>query len=370
MVSKVMVMRVIVSAGGTGGHIYPALAIINKIKEKEPNSEFLYIGTHNRMEKDIVPARGIPFRSIEMYGFSKSLKKNFKTVKCLFKANKDVRKMIADFKPDVVIGVGGYVTVPVLREAKKLGYKTFLHEQNSLPGKSNKYLIKYCDMIGVSFPSSLELLPKDKTILTGNPASSDAIKREAFDKKELGLSYDKKLVLIVMGSLGAGRVSEYLKSELSKFEGKDYEILFVTGKGSYDSVMEGKYPKNVKIIPFYEGLPSIMKRCDLMVTRAGASTLSEIIALKVPSIIIPSPFVANNHQYINALDFVKKGAGEMIEEKDLKDGVLFNKIDELINDSNKLESMKKNLVSLNVEDSAEIIYNSLKRLINENGKKS
>ncbi len=363
-------MRVIVSAGGTGGHIYPALAIINKIKEKEPNSEFLYIGTHNRMEKDIVPARGIPFKSIEMYGFSKNLLKDVKAVHCLFKASREVRHVISDFKPDVVIGVGGYVTVPVLKEAKRLGYKTFLHEQNSLPGKSNKYLIKYCDLIGVSFPSSLELLPKDKTILTGNPSSSDAIKKAPFDKKELGLSIDKKLVLIVMGSLGAGRVSKYLKKELSKFEGKDYEILFITGKGSYDNVMEGKYPKNVKIIPFYEGLPSIMKRCDLMVTRAGASTLSEIIALRVPSIIIPSPFVANNHQYINALDFVKKDAGVMIEEKDLDDGVLFEKVDELIGDSKKLDSMRKNLTSLNVEDSAEIIYNSLKRLINEDNKKS
>ena len=135
-------MRVIISAGGTGGHIYPALAIINKIKEKEPDSEFLYIGTHNRMEKDIVPAKGIPFKSIEMYGFSKKIFRNIKTVKCLFKAFKECKKMIKEFNPDIVIGVGGYVTVPVVVSAKKLGYKTFLHEQNSLPGKYNKFLSK------------------------------------------------------------------------------------------------------------------------------------------------------------------------------------------------------------------------------------
>lgn len=362
-------MRVVISAGGTGGHIYPALAIINKIKEKEPDSEFLYIGTHNRMEKDIVPEKGIPFKSIEMYGFNKrNLFKNFKTIGCLFKAFKNTKKMIKKFNPDVVIGVGGYVTVPVIYSAKKLGYKTFLHEQNSLPGKSNKFLIKYCDLIGVSFPSSLELLPKNKTVLTGNPCSEDALKVNAVDKKDLALSDDKKLVLIVMGSLGAERVSNYLTNELQKFKGKDYEILFITGKSSYDLVTRHEFPSNVKVLPFYEGLTRILKKTDLMVTRAGASTLSEIIALNVPSIIIPSPFVANNHQYINALDLVKKDAALMIEEKDLKDGVLFDKVDKLINDNNTLNSMKKNLANLMVNDSAEIIYDNLKRIINEDSK--
>ena len=362
-------MRVIISAGGTGGHIYPALAIINKIKEKEPDSEFLYIGTHNRMEKDIVPNKGIPYKSIEMYGFNKKkLLKNFKTLKCLFKAFSDTKKIIKDFNPDIVIGVGGYVTVPVIYSAKKLGYKTFLHEQNSLPGKSNKFLIKYCDLIGTSFPSSLDYLPKDKTVLTGNPCSEDALKKESANKKDYGLSDDKKLVLIVMGSLGAGRVSNYLKNELLKFEGKDYEILFITGKDSYDEVMKNKYPSNVKILPFFEGLPSMMKRTDLMVTRAGASTLSEVIALKVPSIIIPSPFVANNHQYINALDLVKKDAAMMIEEKDLDEGILFQNIDKLVNDDKKLGEMKNNLSTLNVEDSADIIYNNLKRIVDEKDK--
>ena len=272
-------MRVVISAGGTGGHIYPALAIINKIKEKEPDSEFLYIGTHNRMEKDIVPSKGIPFKSIEMYGFSKKIFKNFKTVKCLFKAFGECRKIIREFNPDIVIGVGGYVTVPVVVSAHKLGYKTFLHEQNALPGKSNRYLSKHCDLIGVSFESSLDKFPKDKAIFTGNPCSEDALKAPIVLKSTLGLSATKKLVLIVMGSLGAGRVSKYLERELNYFKDKDYEVLFVTGKGSYEEVMKYSYPKNVKIIPFYEGLTSVMKKTDVMVSRAGASTLSEIIAL-------------------------------------------------------------------------------------------
>ena len=358
-------MRVIISAGGTGGHIYPALAIINKIKEKEPDSEFLYIGTHNRMEKDIVPAKGIPFKSIEMYGFSKKIFRNIKTVKCLFKAFKQCKKMIREFNPDIVIGVGGYVTVPVIVSAKKLGYKTFLHEQNSLPGKSNKFLSKYCDLVGVSFESSLDKFPLGKAIVTGNPCSEDALKAPVLLKSTLGLSATKKLVLIVMGSLGAGRVSKYLESELQKFEGKEYEILFVTGKSSYDEVVRHSYPKNVKIIPFYEGLTSVMKKTDVMVSRAGASTLSELIALEVPSILIPSPYVANNHQYLNALDLVNQNAALMIEEKDLEEGSLIKKVDELINNEEKMEEIKVNLRKMQVHDSATVIYNNLKRIVND-----
>ena len=362
-------MRVIISAGGTGGHIYPALAIINKIKEKEPDSEFLYIGTHNRMEKDIVPSKGIPFKSIEMYGFSKKIFKNFKTVKCLFKAFGECRKIIREFNPDIVIGVGGYVTVPVIVSAHKLGYKTFLHEQNALPGKSNRYLSKHCDLIGVSFESSLDKFPKDKAIFTGNPCSEDALKAPIVLKSTLGLSATKKLVLIVMGSLGAGRVSKYLERELNYFKDKDYEVLFVTGKGSYEEVMKYSYPKNVKIIPFYEGLTSVMKKTDVMVSRAGASTLSEIIALEVPSILIPSPYVANNHQYLNALDLVNKDAALMIEEKDLSDGVLVKRVDDLINDEIKIKSIKNNLRSMQVKDSASIIYDNLKRVVSNGNNK-
>ena len=362
-------MRVIISAGGTGGHIYPALAIINKIKEKEPDSEFLYIGTHNRMEKDIVPSKGIPFKSIEMYGFSKKIFKNFKTVKCLFKAFGECRKIIREFNPDIVIGVGGYVTVPVIVSAHKLGYKTFLHEQNALPGKSNRYLSKHCDLIGVSFESSLDKFPKDKAIFTGNPCSEDALKAPIVLKSTLGLSATKKLVLIVMGSLGAGRVSKYLEKELNYFKDKDYEVLFVTGKGSYEEVMKYSYPKNVKIIPFYEGLTSVMKKTDVMVSRAGASTLSEIIALEVPSILIPSPYVANNHQYLNALDLVNKDAALMIEEKDLSDGVLVKKVDSLINDEIKIKEIKNNLRGMQIKDSASIIYDNLKRVVSNGNNK-
>ncbi len=356
-------MRVIVSAGGTGGHIYPALAIINKIKSEEPDSEFLYIGTHNRMENDIVPKANIPFKSIEIYGFSKNIIKDFKTAGCLLKSYSKCKKMIRDFNPDVVIGVGGYVTAPVIYTAKKLGYKTVIHEQNCFPGKSNQFLGKYSDLIFVSFKSSMKYFPSYKTVFSGNPCSEDALKSKAVDKKNYGLSNSKKLVLIVMGSLGSSRINDFLISTMGLFNEKKYEVLFVTGKASYDEVIKNSFPTNVHVVPYVDGMTGLMKNVDLIVSRAGASTLSEIIALKLPSILIPSPYVANNHQYKNALDLVNSGSSVMIEEKNLKGDVLVRKIDELLYDDSKISEMKNNLKSLMIDNSASLIYDQLKKLV-------
>ena len=357
-------MRVIISAGGTGGHIYPALAIINKIKEKEPNSEFLYIGTHNRMEKDIIPKYNIPFKSIEIYGFNrKKIFKNFKTIKCLIKARKECKNIIKEFKPDIVIGVGGYVTVPVIMSAHSLKIKTFIHEQNSIPGKANLTLSRYADLIGGSFKSSMSEFPKEKTIFTGNPCSEDAIKKEAMDKSTFGLSKNKKLVLFVMGSLGASKVNEFLVKTMSLFNNKNYEILYVTGNSDYESITKNKFPNNVKVVPYIENMTRIMKNTDLIVTRAGASTLSEVIALEIPSILIPSPYVPNNHQYKNAIDLVNSNAAYMIEEKNLSGDIIVRNIDELINNETKIKEMKKNLKALKVENSATLIYENINKLI-------
>lgn len=357
-------LRVIVTAGGTGGHIYPALALINKIKEMEPDSEFLYIGTHNRMEKDIVPKHNIPFEMIEIYGFNrKNLLKNFKVLKCLIKSKKKCKKLIKDFNPDIVMGFGGYVTAPVLSVAHKLGYKTIIHEQNSIPGMSNKYLMKKVDLICVSLKSSLNAFPKEKTVFTGNPCGEDAVKKEAMDKKELGLSKNKKLVLIVMGSLGASTVNDYLVGIKDKFQDKDYEVLFVTGKKDYDHMVNEHFPDNVKVVPYVDNLTRIMKKTDIIVTRAGASTLSEIIALNIPSILIPSPYVPNNHQFKNAMDLVSNEAAMLIEEKDLKEDILLSKIDELLLSPIEYKEMKDNLNKLKIDNSATIIYDNIKKLL-------
>lgn len=357
-------MKVVVTAGGTGGHIYPALAMINKIKEKEPDSKFLYIGTHNRMEKEIVPKHNIPFETIEIYGFNRrNLLKNFKTMKCLIQSKRKCKKIIKDFNPDIVLGFGGYVTAPVLTAAHKLGYKTFIHEQNSVPGVSNKYLAKKVDLIGVSLKSSLNSFPKNKTIFTGNPCSEDAIKKPAIDKKELGLSPNKKLILIVMGSLGASKVNEYLTQTMNLFDKKAYEVLFITGKKDYELVNSNNFPKNVKVVPYVDNLTRVMKKTDIIVTRAGASTLSEIIALNVPSILIPSPYVPNNHQYKNAMDLVNENAALLIEEKDLNGDILTKKIDYLLTNNDEYNNIKKNLNKLKLNNSASIIYDNIKKLV-------
>lgn len=357
-------MRVIISAGGTGGHIYPALAIINKIKELEPNSEFLYIGTHNRMENSIVPEHHIPFETLEIYGFyRKQIWKNGKTFYFFLKAIKRAKKLIRSFKPDIVIGVGGYVTGPVIYAAHKLKIKTLIHEQNSIPGKANLFLSRYADKIAVSFPSSMEAFPKEKTIFTGNPCSEDAKMKAPMEKMEIGLHINKKLVLVVMGSLGATKINEFLVSTMNSFHGKDYEILFVTGKQDYETISKQSFPRNVKIVPYIENMTRIMKRTDLMVSRAGASTLSEIIALQIPTILIPSPYVPNNHQYKNAMDLIDAKAAILIEEKDLKGDILVNAIDQLIHDESRLKEMQQNLKKIDIPNSATKIVSCIRELI-------
>ena len=357
-------MRVVISAGGTGGHIYPALAIINKIRSEEENSEFLYIGTHNRMEKDLVPSLNIPYEAIEITGFIRKLTlDNFKTLVRFMRARKRCLEILKEFQPDVVIGTGGYVTAPVIWAAKKLGCKTFIHEQNSVVGLSNKYLTKYVDRIGVSFDSTLHEFPKDKVVLTGNPCGEAAVRIAPARKSDFGLSVDKKLVLIVMGSLGSKTVNEKMVEFLYGFRNKNYEVMFVTGESYYDTIKSKRFPNNVKVVPFIKNLPSLMKVTDLMISRAGASTMSEIMALGIPTIFIPSPYVTNNHQYKNALDLVKKDAALMIEEKDLTKMAFIHTIDDILGDEKRYRELKKNVRALGIVDSSTRIYDILKEMI-------
>lgn len=359
-------MRVIITAGGTGGHIYPAISIINKIKEKESDSKFLYIGTHNRMEKDIVPSLGYDYKSIEIYGFSKkNIKLDFKNVGLIYKAYKECLKIIKEFKPDIVIGVGGYVTFPVIMAAHKLKIKTFLHEQNAIPGKSNKFLIKYADKIGISFEESSKYFPKDKWILTGNPCSENALKIKTTSRTKYGLTYDKKSILIVQGSLGSEVINNKMLDFLKSIDDKNYEVLYVTGKNYYDSFSKNKFSKNVKIVPFVENLSSLLKDIDLIITRAGASTIAEITAIGLPAILIPSPYVANNHQYYNALSLKNSNASTLIEQKDLNKDVLIKTIDEILDNKDLYNTYHNNLLKLSISNSSTIIYESIKKLINE-----
>ena len=357
-------MKIVISAGGTGGHIYPAIAIINKIKEEEPKSDILYIGTSDRMEKDLIPELGIKYQEINVHGLKRKLTlENVKVLYEFLKARQQCKKIIKDFDPDVVIGAGGYVTGPVIWAAKKLGKKTFIHEQNSVVGLSNKYLTKYADKVGVSFESTLSSFPKEKVILTGNPCSEKALKMKKANKEDYGLDKNKKLVLIVMGSLGSRTINDKITSFLNNFKNKDYQVLFVTGNSYYEKVKNLKVPENVIIKPFIYELPSLMKVTDIMITRAGASTMSEILVLNIPSIFIPSPYVTNNHQYKNAMDLVNKNAGLILEEKDLTKDNLINLIDKTLSDKDKYNKIKNNLKELGIKDSSTRIYEVLKEMI-------
>lgn len=360
-------MKIIVSAGGTGGHIYPALAIINKFKEKEQDLEILYIGTHNRMEKDLIPKRGIRYEEIEIYGFSK--KDIFLDIKNIFlisKAKKKCLNIMKEFKPDLVLGVGGYVTYPVIWAANKLGIKTFIHEQNSIPGKSNLVLQTKADLIGVSFADSAKKFTKAKgeVFYSGNPCGENALSITPMDKKSLGFKDNKKLVVIVAGSLGSATVNEKMSDYLNKASKENYEVLYITGKALYEDFIKNKeFSSNIKVVPYLDNLPALLKNTDLIVTRAGASTMSEILSLNLPAIFIPSPYVANNHQYYNALEIKNNGGGEVIEEKDLTSDILSTKINEVLNNQELYNNMKSNLKKMSMNNSSDLIYSKLKDLI-------
>ena len=357
-------MKCIVVAGGTGGHIYPAIAIINKIKENEPDSEFLYIGTTDRMEKDIIPKLGIPYVGLEVVGLNrKNLFKNIQVLKKYNKAVNDAKKEIKKFNPDVVIGVGGYITLPVLTAANSLGYKTLIHEQNSIPGLSNKMLARFANCVCVSLPNSVKLFKNKNVVYTGNPRSEEIIDVRKVSKKSLGLDSSKKLVVIVMGSLGSLTMTKKLKELIPGFKNKDYQVVVVTGKGYIDDYKDVKVSDNVKIVPYLDNFINVMKDTDLIVSRAGASTIAEITAIGLPAILVPSPYVTHNHQYMNAKELEDLGACTIVTEEEFEKDKLIKEIDKLLNNDDKYSKMKEASKKLGVVDSATRIYTEIRKLI-------
>lgn len=357
-------MRVVIAAGGTGGHIYPAIAIINKIKEKEKDSEFLYIGTTDRMENNIIPKLGIPFVGIEMVGLNrKNFFKNFEVLKKFKKAIDKAYVEIEKFKPDVVIGAGGYITAPVLYAAHKLKVPTLIHEQNSIPGLSNKFIGKFADRICVSLPNSLNLFPKKKVVYTGNPRSEEIINVKRKSKADLGFDKDKKLVVVVMGSLGSTTMTTKIKELIPGFNNKYYQVLVITGKNYYDDYKELKVSDNVKIVPFMEDLINLLKDSDLIVSRAGASTIAEITAIGLPAILVPSPYVTNNHQYKNAKELEDIGACKIVSEEEFSKDKIINEIDKLFDNIDLYNEMSNKSRSLGIDDSSTRIYEEIRKII-------
>jgi UDP-N-acetylglucosamine--N-acetylmuramyl-(pentapeptide) pyrophosphoryl-undecaprenol N-acetylglucosamine transferase len=357
-------MKAIIVAGGTGGHIYPAIAIINKIKEKEKDSEFLYIGTTDRMEKDIIPTLGIKFVGIEMSGLNrKNIFSNISVLNKFRLAINQASKIIREFKPDVVIGAGGYITAPVLYAAHKQKIPVLIHEQNSIPGVSNKFIGNFADKICVSLPNSLKLFPKEKTVYTGNPRSEEIISVKKKNKDTLGFDQNKKLVIIVMGSLGSTTMTLKIKELIPEFNNKNYQVLVITGKKYYDDYKDISVSSNVKIMPFMDDLINLMKDSDLIVSRAGASTIAEITAIGLPAILVPSPYVTNNHQYKNAKELEDAGACRIVTEEEFSKEKIINEIDKLFDNKEEYDLMAINSKKLGIDDSSSRIYDEIRKII-------
>ena len=358
-------MKYIISAGGTGGHIYPAISIINKIKEKDKKAKILYIGTTDRMEKDIIPNLGIDYVGIKMNGLSKNIKKLFGFGFNTIRGIKECKKIMKEFKPDIVIGVGGYITFPVVMAAHKLKIKVLLHEQNSVPGKANKFLGRYADTICISMEESRKYFKSGNIVFTGNPRGEDIVSSKKGKKSNYDLSIAKKLVLITMGSLGASTINNKIFEMANRFGDKSYEVLLVTGKDNFDDISKDGIPSNVKIVPYIENMGEVLKFTDLIITRAGATIISEITTLGMPSIIIPSPYVANNHQVLNANFLKDKGAALVMLESEFNEDELLKDIDTILTDPAKYKEMANNSKDLGTPLSSTKIYEEIEKVINK-----
>ncbi|MGC4375547.1 undecaprenyldiphospho-muramoylpentapeptide beta-N-acetylglucosaminyltransferase [Fictibacillus sp. Mic-4] len=361
-------MKIVLSGGGTGGHIYPALALAKEIKKIHPESELLYIGTEKGLESKLVPRENIPFESIQITGFKRSLSvENIKTVLRFLKGVSKSKKLLKEFKPDIVIGTGGYVCGPVVYAASKLNIPAIVHEQNSIPGLTNKFLSKYVQKVAICFEEAAGYFPKEKVVYTGNPRAQEVKDKDGKRGKEsLHLDPAKKTVLIVGGSRGARPINEAFLEALDLVGERNYQFVYVTGEVHYDHVLEQvkKHgnPKNVTIVPFIHNMPEVLAGMDLVVARAGATTIAEITALGIPSILIPSPYVTNNHQEKNARALESKGAAVVILEKDMNGSLLVQHIDRILTDEKEWSKMHKASKQLGMPDAANRLYEVMKDL--------
>jgi len=361
-------MRVILTGGGTGGHIYPALSIAGSLKKIDSQVEVLYIGSADGLEGEIVPTSGFEFKSIKVSGFKRSLSfENVKTVVRFLKSIKKSKAHIKAFKPDIVIGTGGYVCAPVVYAAAKLGVKTLIHEQNSLPGITNKALGKYVDKVAVCFKEAGKYFPAHKVVLTGNPRATEVANTLKVGKTALGLNSRKKTVIISGGSRGARPINEAFISQIAAYEQADFEVVFVTGSTHYESITAQienvESLKNVQVRPFIDNMPQFLVSVDLFVGRSGATFLSEITALGVPSILIPSPYVTENHQEFNARSVTDYDGGVLILERDLTGERLFTEISEILQDDARLKLMSSASKALGIPDASTRIIDIVNKLI-------
>ena len=336
-------MKIAIVAGGSGGHIYPALALAQALKDRGHLISF--IGSNDRMEKDVVPSSGFDYIGLDVYTTKGGIFQKIKSLLSIANAYLRCKSILKDY--DMAIGFGNYISIPVMLAAVKLNKKTIIHEQNSFVGRANKLLDEKVDLIIGSYQENLKQFKNKNIKILGNPQSAKAflVKKDENVIKDLGLNPDKKTVVIFMGSLGSASVNEKLLDYFKLLDGS-YQVVFATGKSHYDDVTS-KISSNdyLKIFERIDGV-NVIKNCDLLISRAGATTICEICAIGISSILIPSPYVPNNHQFYNGKALVDKDAAIMIEEKDLSGKYLYEVVDSLLKDEERLKTLSENAASL------------------------
>ncbi len=366
-------MHILFAGGGTAGHINPALAVAGYIKERHPDAKISYIGTAKKLESTLVPAKGYDFYTIDVAGLQRKLTpqnlvRNVSAVYKMFASTVDAKKLLKELQPDLVMGTGGYVSGPVLREAAKMGFKTAIHEQNAFPGVTTKMLAENADAVMLAMPEAEKYLKlKKKPIVTGNPVRGELLQiTRAEARAKLGLD-ERPLILSFGGSLGARPINDAVTGLIREYSGngKFYHI-HGTGKVGYetmrDALQDVELPPEVQLREYIDDMDVCMAAADLVICRAGAITLSELQACGKPAVLIPSPYVAENHQYHNAMTLKRAGSAEVIEEKDLTAQLLIDTVSHLIENPTRLEKMAQSAKSHAISDANERIYQVLMRL--------
>ena len=352
-------LRIVISGGGTGGHIFPAISIANAIKAKEPKANILFVGALGRMEMQRVPDAGYAIKGLPVSGFDrKHLLKNIKVLYRLWKSRRMAKAILKEFKPNVAVGVGGYASGPTLNQCASLGIPYVLQEQNSYAGVTNKLLAKKADKICVAYEGMERFFPANKLMLTGNPVRQNVLSSDA-DRatvlREMGLDENKKTVLLVGGSLGARTLNDSVLNHLNTIENSSVQFIWQTGKYYYDTIEQtlatkGK-PNNLVVTPFINDMGAMYKVADLVISRAGASSISEFCLIGKPVILVPSPNVAEDHQTKNAMALVNKQAALMVKDVDAPQTLVKCALETLENNS-LMKQLSTNILTLGLNNSA------------------
>ena len=361
-------LRVIISGGGTGGHIFPAVSIANAIKALRPDAKILFVGAVGRMEMQRVPAAGYEIKGLPICGFDrKNLLKNFKVLYKIWKSQRMAKQIIKDFQPQVAVGVGGYASGPTLNKAAAMGIPCLIQEQNSYAGVTNKLLAKKAEKICVAYEGMERFFPAEKIILTGNPVRQalldTTISREDAIKS-FGLDPTKKTILLVGGSLGARTINESVLQHLDLVKSSDIQFIWQTGKYYSAAIAEqlkGQDIPNLKVTDFISDMGAAYKAADLVISRAGASSISEFCLIGKPVILVPSPNVAEDHQTKNALALSTRNAAIYVKDAEAPATLLELAI-KTVNDEAKLKSLSENVLKLALPDSADIIAKEVIKL--------